>query len=186
MTRHLLVVCTANVCRSPMGASLLRRSLAGAGLDIAVSSAGVRAGQHALPVDALAVEAMAQRGLDISGHQPTQVTQALVAGADMVLTMTRQDLREVVVASPEAFRRTFTWKQVIRRSAEASCEPGWESWLAALNQGRSARDLLAHEPADDIPDPYGRPLADHLACADELATLADQLTLVLGVHGAGL
>lgn len=186
MGRHILVVCTANVCRSPMGAALLRRSLSVAGLDIGVSSAGVRAGDHSLSVDALAVEAMAQRGLDISGHQPTPVSPAAVAGADLVVAMTRHDLREVVVASPEAFGKTFTWKQVIRKSAETSCDPGWQSWMNALNQGRSARDLLTPEPADDIPDPYGRPLADHVACADELATLADQLALVLGVHGGGL
>ena len=182
MTRQVLVVCTANVCRSPMGAVLLQRTLANAGLPITVASAGVRASEHSLPVDPLAVEAMARRGLDIAAHQPTQVTPAMVAAADLVLTMTRHDLREVVVASPDGFAKTFTVKQVIRRSAEVRCEPGWESWLTALNQGRTTRDLIAHQPADDIPDPYGRPLAEHLACADELATCADQLALVLSVH----
>jgi protein-tyrosine-phosphatase len=59
----VLFACGLNSVRSPMAAALLRQ-LRGAGLYVA--SAGVRSGV----LDPFAVAAMAEIGIDISGHRP--------------------------------------------------------------------------------------------------------------------
>ena len=48
---HILVVCTANICRSPTGEGVLRKLIADAGLtsDILVASAGTKAGSGSPP-----------------------------------------------------------------------------------------------------------------------------------------
>src|SRR5437763_1616978 len=103
MTTTIVVVCHANVCRSPMAAALLGARLSAIGIDATVSSAGVLGpGQ---PAAAHGIDVMSARGLDLRDHRSTQISPAIVAGADLVLTMERAQLREVVLASPPAFSR---------------------------------------------------------------------------------
>lgn len=174
-TRRVLVVCTANVSRSPMGEALLRARVASAGLPVEVHSAGVEADRHRLPVDPLAVQAISSYGLDITGHSPRGVTRSLVDDADLVLTMTRDDLRRVVVVVPRAFWYTFTWKELLRRSSGVTSGASWSEWLATAGHQRSARDLMGSEPNDDVVDPYSGTAEDRVRCAAELAQLADAL-----------
>ena len=178
--RQVLVVCAANVCRSPMGEALLRDRVTRAALPIDVSSAGVDADRHQLPVDPLAVRALAEHRLDVSGHQPRAVSRPLVDGADLVITMTRDDLRRVAVMVPRAFSHTFTWKELVRRSVGLMPGLSWVEWLLAVGERRSARDLMGDDPDDDVADPYGGSFDDRVRCADELARLADRLVGVWG------
>lgn len=177
--RQVLLVCAANVCRSPMGEALLRDGLQRVGVDIAVSSAGVRADGHGLPVDPIAVQLLAERSLDISRHEPRQITRAHVDGADMVVTMTRQDLRQVAVLAPGSFHKIFTWKQLARRSVPGRIGSTWDDWLETLNEGRAVRDLLADDPDDDVADPYGQSVTAHALCLEELTWLTRQLVLAV-------
>ena len=62
----ILLVCTANQCRSPMAEGLLRRLFVRAGVGAQVGSAGLLPG--GAPATANAVATMAARGIDISGH----------------------------------------------------------------------------------------------------------------------
>ena len=67
---HILVVCTGNVCRSPMGAALLQHALAAQPeplRSLEVLSAGVasRTGEPASPN---AVTALKKVGIDLKGH----------------------------------------------------------------------------------------------------------------------
>lgn len=172
------MVCTANVCRSPMGEALLRDRVTRAGLPVQIHSAGVEADRHQLPVDPLAIHAVSSHGLDISDHRPRGVTRAMVTEADLVLTMTRNDLRRVAIVVPRAFPSTFTWKELVRRSSSVAVGASWTEWLAAVGKGRSARDLLGDDPADDVVDPYGGTAEDRMQCAAELARLADDLVAV--------
>jgi arsenate reductase (thioredoxin) len=67
----VLFLCTGNSCRSQMAAGLLRE-LAGDRFD--VYSAGTDPAERVHP---LAIEVMAERGIDISGSEPTDVKQYL-------------------------------------------------------------------------------------------------------------
>ena len=62
MTR-VLVLCTANQCRSPLGAALLRRRAAERGLAIEVLSAGL--GESGHPATEPTVAAAALAGIDL-------------------------------------------------------------------------------------------------------------------------
>jgi protein-tyrosine phosphatase len=63
----ILVACTANICRSPMAAAILRRRIADLGLEdqITVSSAGVWA-EEGRDASANAVTTLADRGMDLT------------------------------------------------------------------------------------------------------------------------
>lgn len=62
MALHLLVVCTANICRSPMAERFLRRDAATRGVDATVASAGMLTNGE--PASSGATEALAAYGLD--------------------------------------------------------------------------------------------------------------------------
>ncbi|MGK8209019.1 low molecular weight protein-tyrosine-phosphatase [Burkholderia cenocepacia] len=102
MIRNILVVCTGNICRSPIGEGLLRSRLP----DIEIASAGTSAlvGESA---DDFAVAVSAESGIDLSAHRAQQLTAALVLGADVVLTMEARHKRAIVERYPFALGRVF-------------------------------------------------------------------------------
>ncbi len=87
--KQILLVCTGNICRSPLAAALLERALrerAAAGME--VTSAGTGAWDGA-PVSEGAYLVGLERGLDLSGHRARLLTRELVEEADLILTMAR-------------------------------------------------------------------------------------------------
>ena len=88
MIQHVLFVCTGNICRSPLAASLLARALKDRGVEVAVSSAGTGAWDGA-PASEGAYLVGLERGLDLSGHRARLLTRELVDEADLILTMAR-------------------------------------------------------------------------------------------------
>ncbi len=87
---HIIIVCTANICRSPMAAGLLAHALAGQPeplKSLRVSSAGVAARNGDL-VSENSVVALRKVGIDISGQRSRPLTQEMLDGALVVLCMT--------------------------------------------------------------------------------------------------
>jgi len=88
-TTKILLVCTGNICRSPLAAALLQRALTDRGIEgMDVSSAGTGAWDGA-PVSEGAYLVGLERGLDLSAHRARLLTRELVEEADLVLTMAR-------------------------------------------------------------------------------------------------
>ena len=77
----VLFVCVHNAGRSQMAAGFLR-ALAGEAIE--VRSAG---SQPAAGINPVAVEAMAEAGVDISGQSPALLTHEDVESSDVVITM---------------------------------------------------------------------------------------------------
>ena len=134
---HVLVVCTGNICRSPMAEGLLKHLLRGElRTRVTVSSAGTQAlhGDRAQP---FAIATMHNRGLDISGHRARLLGPGLIRAADLIVVMEPQHARVI--------RRTvLTVGSNVRLLSRFGTDP----------------DLKA------IPDPMGAPLTVYQACAD--------------------
>ncbi|MFE1513868.1 low molecular weight protein-tyrosine-phosphatase [Corynebacterium bovis] len=93
---HLCVVCTGNICRSPMGEVMLRDALDDAGLGDAVrvtscGTHGYHIGQHA---DPRAVAQLAADGHDGSRHRAAEFGPR-DEDADLFLAMTHGHVREL-------------------------------------------------------------------------------------------
>jgi protein-tyrosine phosphatase len=179
--RNVLVLCSANQCRSPMGAALLRRELHRRDPDVVVASAGVVA-RDGSPATAGTVAAARAFGIDLHGHRSRAATADVVGAADLLLGMERIHVREAVVLHPRAFAHSFTLKELVRRGEERGpCQPGETqvAWLAALHRGRRAADLLGSSPDDDVADPTGDLSVDHDTMASEVDDLVLRLVRLL-------
>jgi protein-tyrosine phosphatase len=182
---RILVVCTANLCRSPMAAGLLARGLARSGVPAEVQSAGVSTRDGALPPgDVVAV--MREYGVDLSDHRSRTLGSTMVQEAHLVLAMAREHLREAVLFGPRAFDCSFTLKELARRTGAAGPRPnGTElpKWLAILAADRDVMNLLGTSRDDDVDDPVGMPRAVIAKTAEELRLLTDQLLAALWPQG---
>ncbi len=104
----ILVVCTANVCRSPMVAGLLTQRFEAAGLGdlVMVRSAGVYA-EPGKPVWAPIREQMATRGVDLLRHRSQPVSTEMVQAADLIIVMEESQRQSIFYLVPSAVRKAF-------------------------------------------------------------------------------
>lgn len=174
----VLVVCTGNIARSPMGEALLREHLAARGSSARVHSAGTLAWDgHA--TDA-AIRTMAARGLDLSAHHSQPLTGPLVADADVILAMTRSHVWGVQAFDPDAVARTFLVPELARLGARLGPRRPDETVRAWAARAAAERDgTTPGRGAEEVPDPYGESLAVYEATAARLdaalAVIAEQL-----------
>ncbi|WBQ05711.1 low molecular weight protein-tyrosine-phosphatase [Kribbella sp. CA-293567] len=86
--RHVEVVCTGNICRSPVGEVVLRAKLAEAGIeDVVVTSSGTDDWHSGDPMDSRAAAALARRGYDGSAHRAQEFRGSWWLERDLVLAM---------------------------------------------------------------------------------------------------
>ena len=149
----IICVCTANVCRSPMAAALLKTALDNRG-DIEVLSAGVSAIPNAGPSEN-AARIMGQVGIDISGHTSTQLTEDLVQRSSLILVMTRSHKNEILRSFPDAGKKVKLLGEYNAQKTEKS------------------DDNL------DIRDPIGLPLEDYQHCYHDIKKAIEGVTQAL-------
>lgn len=125
---RILVVCTANICRSPAAATLLRRAIADSGLSgqVSVESAGIAAldGSSACDLSSALVGEFVVRayaGANVPAeprhpHRARRVTADLVMNADLVVGLDQTHLTALTLQYPRARPRTFTLRQAARLS----------------------------------------------------------------------
>ena len=138
---HILTVCTANICRSPMAEALLQHALRGQPeplKSLKVISAGVAA-RHGEPVSENSVIALKKVGIDLSRHKAQPLSRELVNDALAIFCMTESH----------------------RTMIELNFEPPPEH-LYLLRE-------FMPPPADvEIADPFGGALNLYEACRDEM------------------
>lgn len=162
MTR-VLMVCVGNVCRSPLAERMLAARAAAAGLDLEVGSAGVDA-LVGDPIDASAAAELTRSGGSALDFAARQLTPALVAEADLVLTATKDVRVQVLRVAPAAMRRTFTLVEFAALCAEGEGESSVSDLIAGAARRRArvgALDL-------DVTDPFRRDAEMHRAVARQL------------------
>ncbi len=159
-----------------MAAGLLSARMMARGCRVEVASAGLL--EPGIPPPAEVVEAMAERGVAVSGHRSRQVGSPLVEGADLVVTMTRQQLIEVITLAPDSWWRCFTLVDLVRRAEAIGAPSAGEearTWVRRLGGARQRAGLLRLDAGDDIEDPMGGPRAGYDRVARQIDALVDSL-----------
>lgn len=96
MSTNILVVCTGNICRSPMGEIVLRKVLDERGYDAVVTSAGVSTEETGNPVDRRAASVLMEKGYSVPrAHHAHRATADELRKADLVLAMTAGHARSL-------------------------------------------------------------------------------------------
>lgn len=137
----VLVVCTANVCRSPMGEALLRHALAAQPeplRSLQVVSAGVAAydGDTVTPNS---VRALKKVGLDISGHKSQRLTRELLESAVAVFVMTDSHRLAIADRFPDLKVPVYLFREQISRRDEAAIP---DPFGGALDEYEATRDSM--------------------------------------------
>jgi protein-tyrosine-phosphatase len=138
---YILIVCTANICRSPMAAALLQHFLGGQDeplKSLPVVSAGIAARQGD-PISDNAAVAMKRVGLDVSRHASQPVTQQLLDGALAVFCMTESHRAMIQLQFERVPKHLYLF-----------------------------REFLPPPVDPEVNDPYGGPLNVYETCRDNL------------------
>jgi protein-tyrosine phosphatase len=182
----ILVVCTGNICRSPIAEGLLRDALRRRFAEEApdVSSAGTSGleGSGAMPES---VQAAAELGIDIGGHVARRLTPTMADGYDLLLCMASEH-RDRIAAGSDREDRAFTLKELVRL-LESLPPPAPDAGPDSLAERLAAANAARREGAvpasrdDDVADPLGQPLEAYRAIAWELETWNERM--VNGLFG---
>ncbi|MEP7192687.1 MAG: low molecular weight phosphatase family protein [Actinomycetota bacterium] len=182
---RILIVCTGNICRSPFIERLLQRELDARGSGFGQGGIIVRsAGTGALvgsPMDPQAAAQLLAHGGDPSGFRARELTTALIAESDLVLTATRQHRGRVTAMLPAAMRRVFTFCDFadLVEGIEApgdlagagSAPSGLAHWVRQLTEKAAASRGLKPPLQPDLAD-----IVDPYRLEDEVfATMAQQI-----------
>lgn len=181
---RVLVVCTGNVCRSPLVERVLQ-----ARLDEAAPGAfEIRsAGTNALAGHGMTAEIAAIAG-DLGGSDAgfisRQLTGQVLAGQDLVLALTREHRAKVLEIAPRLLRRTFTLREfgrMVRFVTAQSAKSEWagrpyDRWQQLLPAAASVRhQILADQDEDDVVDPFRRDEAVHQEMVSQIAPALESL-----------
>ncbi len=185
---RILIVCTGNICRSPIAEGLLRQRLMERGIiDVEVESAGV-SGLEGYPAEPEAVAALLERDVDISAHLARRLDRRMAQDADLVIAMASGHRDDIARFAPASADRTFTLKEFVylleQLDQPVTGERGGERIAAAasaaqeIRDGGRARDLTD----EDISDPLGLGPEAFRAVVWQLESLVDRM--VDGLFGS--
>ena len=102
----------------------------------------------------------------------------MVASADLIVGLERMHVREAIIEDPNAWPRTYTLREIVRRGSTVGprrTDQPLEEWLALTHLGRQTRDLLGSDRIDDVADPTDQPDSAYERTATELGALVDVL-----------
>lgn len=174
----VLLVCTGNICRSPLAERIGRAHLADRlGLDGGVfrlHSAGTAAvvGSAMHPHSALVLRGL---GGEPDGFVARQVTGELAAGSDLTLTMTREQRRQVLHRAPRQLARTFTLREaasllgIVGEDVDLAGETLAQRGRGLVREMAAARPRRVSDDSDDVRDPIGFPIEVHQQVGELIA-----------------
>ncbi len=151
---RLLVVCSGNICRSPMAAQYLKNRSEELGLADLVVESGGTLGIENRPASEEAIQTLSDHGLDLSEHRSRGITKATWRACDVVVAMERSHL------------------QILASSFRGGPRERW--LLRAFENGSRPGHI-----APDLEDPIGEPLDSYRVCFDTIRPCVDHLIAYL-------
>ncbi len=170
---RLLVVCTANQCRSPMAEAFAADRAYHLGVSLLTASAGTRA-TDGVPATDDATLTMRRLGLDISAHRSRLVTTEMATTADLVVAMERHHVLDLVNLHGAPMTRTYTVLELeaVTAATQRAPDETVDDYLERIAADRSAADVMR---APDLADPVGRTLRRHRRTAGVLREAVDRI-----------
>lgn len=105
----VLMVCTANRCRSPMAEAILKAKITKDfpdAHDWRIESAGTWTIRGLPPLKPVR-DVLAERGINLRGHRSRTVSRKMLLSFNLILTMQRGQLEALQVEFPEVANRLF-------------------------------------------------------------------------------
>ncbi len=184
----VLMVCTGNLCRSPLAEHLAAvRFRATPGAAPVFHSAGVCA-EPAAPMHPHAAALLRARDVDPGAFRARPLTAELIGASDLVLCATRRHRSAVVALAPRALRRTFTVREFGRLTSgvrPADLPPGEPrlagEYLTAAAWRVRASGRIVPASIDDLADPLEGGRDEFETCARMIdEALSGPLALLAG------
>ncbi|MCX3078634.1 protein tyrosine phosphatase [Klebsiella michiganensis] len=106
MFESILVVCTGNICRSPIGERFLQKAFPNKRIDSAGTGAlvGHQADQNAIKIASM-------HDISLEGHKGQQFTSALGRQYDLILAMEKEHIEQIGRIAPEVRGKTMLFGQ---------------------------------------------------------------------------
>ena len=178
---QILVVCTGNICRSPMGEVVLRERLREAGLDgrYTVASCGVSAEEQGNPIYPPAARVLREAGYDVPARRAHRASDDELRSSGLILAMTvghARSLRRRMNELGLDLSVVHLWREFDGSGLEIAPQGcfGEGGFLVESAGERDARrgsyqDFYVSNGRADVPDPwYGDEAGywDTLACVE--------------------
>lgn len=182
----LLVVCTGNICRSPLIELDLTARLVNRSPVRTISRGTAAVSGRGMPREM--VEIARRHDLDASAHAARQLTRGDVLTASLVLTATRAQRVAVINLTPRASRYTFTLKEFARLVHDQredgtvqtkGCDTASLHAAAAHAHAHRGPSRPADPAHDDVADPFRQSRAVYELSAREIFDATTSIAQVL-------
>lgn len=152
--KKIIFVCTGNTCRSPIAEAIARSALPSAWKnEFEFSSAGTAA-WDGLPASSMAVDVLNEEGIDLSNHLSKLMTKKLGEEADLIVTMTEAQRRDILAVFPGEEGRIIALGSLDRSRSDPDIEDPVGGTRDVYIKSREDIKGLVYKLIDYLADKY--------------------------------